>query len=164
MVWINWSLCRRHRRRFPFLPFMLLHQEVVLWEQALSLTVRCLNFDFIGTNPDESTEDVGTIQAPTSWRPLMQDSATTDLFFDFYVNTEPPRSSKAMEAIILLASVRRSLFPTDKDTMGSACRCCALCSTGNWRNGARTTFGKASSSGRGNIHRKHVWVGRVCPS
>jgi exportin-7 len=84
-------------------------------EQALSLTVRCLSFDFIGTNPDESTEDVGTIQAPTSWRPLLQDPATTELFFEFYANTDPPRSSKAMEAIILLASVRRSLFPTDKD-------------------------------------------------
>ena len=90
-------------------------QEVVLGEQALSLTVRCLNFDFIGTNPDESTEDVGTIQAPTSWRSIIQDSATTDLFFDFYRTTDPPRSSKAMEAIILLASVRRSLFPSDKD-------------------------------------------------
>eukprot|EP00339_Tiarina_fusa_P025551 CAMPEP_0117081488 /NCGR_PEP_ID=MMETSP0472-20121206/57423_1 /TAXON_ID=693140 ORGANISM="Tiarina fusus, Strain LIS" /NCGR_SAMPLE_ID=MMETSP0472 /ASSEMBLY_ACC=CAM_ASM_000603 /LENGTH=1120 /DNA_ID=CAMNT_0004809417 /DNA_START=198 /DNA_END=3560 /DNA_ORIENTATION=+ len=90
-------------------------QEVVLGEQALSLTVRCLSFDFIGTNPDESTEDVGTIQAPTTWRPLLQDPATTELLFDFYANTEPPRSSKAMEAIILLASVRRSLFPTDKE-------------------------------------------------
>eukprot|EP00542_Grammatophora_oceanica_P008574 CAMPEP_0194056758 /NCGR_PEP_ID=MMETSP0009_2-20130614/61147_1 /TAXON_ID=210454 /ORGANISM="Grammatophora oceanica, Strain CCMP 410" /LENGTH=141 /DNA_ID=CAMNT_0038706247 /DNA_START=211 /DNA_END=633 /DNA_ORIENTATION=- len=84
-------------------------------EQALSLAVRCLNFDFIGTNPDESTEDVGTIQAPTSWRTLLQDHATTDLLFDFYAKTEPPRSSKAMESIILLSSIRRSLFPTDKD-------------------------------------------------
>jgi exportin-7 len=90
-------------------------QEAILGEQALSLTVRCLSFDFIGTNPDESTEDVGTIQAPTSWRALLQDPATTELLFDFYANTSPPQSSKAMEAIILLASVRRSLFPTDKD-------------------------------------------------
>ena len=90
-------------------------QEKILGEQSLALTVRCLSFDFIGTNPDESTEDVGTIQAPTSWRALLQDSATTELFFDFYANTTPPRSSKAMEAVILLASVRRSLFPTDKD-------------------------------------------------
>jgi exportin-7 len=77
--------------------------------------VKCLNFDFIGTNPDESADDVGTIQAPTSWRPLISDPATTDLLFDFYANTEPPQSSRAMEAIILLSSVRRSLFPTDKD-------------------------------------------------
>lgn len=90
-------------------------QEKVLGENSLALIVRCLSFDFIGTNPDESTEDVGTIQAPTSWRTLLQDPATTELFFEFYAKTEPPRSSKAMEAIILLASVRRSLFPTDKD-------------------------------------------------
>lgn len=31
-------------------------------EQSLSLSTRCLSFDFIGTNPDESAEDVGTIQ------------------------------------------------------------------------------------------------------
>lgn len=90
-------------------------QQDILGEQSLSLAVRCLNFDFIGTNPDESTEDVGTIQAPTSWRPLLSDPATTELLFDFYANTEPPQSAKAMEAIILLSSVRRSLFPTDKD-------------------------------------------------
>lgn len=77
--------------------------------------VRCLNFDFIGTNPDESTEDVGTIQAPTSWRNVLQDPATIEMLFEFYANTDPPRSSKAMEAVILLCSVRRSLFPTDKD-------------------------------------------------
>lgn len=90
-------------------------EQAILGEQSLALCVRCLNFDFIGTNPDESTEDVGTIQAPTSWRPLLSDMATTDLLFEFYAKTEPPQSSKAMEAIILLSSVRRSLFPTDKD-------------------------------------------------
>ena len=90
-------------------------QEAILGEQALSLTVRCLNFDFIGTNPDESTEDVGTIQAPTTWRAILQDPATTELLFDFYAKTEPPRSSKAMEAVILISSIRRSLFPTDKE-------------------------------------------------
>jgi exportin-7 len=88
---------------------------MVMGEQALSLAVRCLNFDFIGTNPDESTEDVGTIQAPTAWKPLLSDPSTTELLFHFYANTEPPQSSKAMEAIILLSSVRRSLFPNDKD-------------------------------------------------
>jgi exportin-7 len=90
-------------------------QQAILGDQALSLVVRCLDFDFIGTNPDESTEDVGTIQAPTSWRLVLQDSATMDLLFDFYAKTDPPRSSKAMEAVILLSSVRRSLFPTDRD-------------------------------------------------
>ena len=90
-------------------------QEVILGEQALGLAVRCLNFDFIGTNPDESTEDVGTIQAPTNWRPVLQDPGTIELLLDFYANTDPPRSNKAMEAVILICSVRRSLFPSDKE-------------------------------------------------
>ena len=90
-------------------------QEAILGEQSLALTVRCLSFDFIGTNPDESTEDVGTIQAPSSWRSVLQDPQTMDLLFDFYAKTAPPRSSKAMEAVILLCSIRRSLFPTDKE-------------------------------------------------
>eukprot|EP00559_Dactyliosolen_fragilissimus_P000768 CAMPEP_0184866004 /NCGR_PEP_ID=MMETSP0580-20130426/20229_1 /TAXON_ID=1118495 /ORGANISM="Dactyliosolen fragilissimus" /LENGTH=390 /DNA_ID=CAMNT_0027365433 /DNA_START=294 /DNA_END=1462 /DNA_ORIENTATION=+ len=90
-------------------------QEAILGEQSLSLTVRCLSFDFIGTNPDESTEDIGTIQAPSTWRNVLQDPSTIELLLHFYSETTPPRSSKAMEAIILLCSVRRSLFPTDKD-------------------------------------------------
>lgn len=37
-------------------------QESAMLEQALTLCTRCLSYDFIGTNPDESSEDVGTIQ------------------------------------------------------------------------------------------------------
>jgi len=71
--------------------------------QSLSLITRCLGFDFIGTNPDESNEDVGTIQIPISWRPLIMSKENMDCLFEFYKSTEPPRSSKAMEAIILLS-------------------------------------------------------------
>lgn len=91
-------------------------QEAILGEQALSLSLKCLNFDFIGTNPDEATtEDVGTIQVPTTWRNVIQEPSTIDLFFHFYTTTEPPQSALAMENIILLSSVRRSLFATDKE-------------------------------------------------
>jgi len=93
----------------------LSQQQAILADQSLRLLVRCLSFDFIGTNPDESIEDVGTIQAPTAWRSVLQDSTTLELFFAFYSKTEPPLSSKAMEVIILLCSIRRSLFPTDKE-------------------------------------------------
>lgn len=37
------------------------------------------------------------------------------LFLDFYKNTQPPSSSEALQSIILLSSVRRSLFATDKE-------------------------------------------------
>ena len=45
----------------------------------------------------------------------MQDTATMTILIEFYNNTEPPRSSSAMQALILLSSVRRSLFRTDKE-------------------------------------------------
>ena len=41
-------------------------QEKAMGEQALSLVVKCLSFDFIGTNPDDSSEDVNTIQVRLS--------------------------------------------------------------------------------------------------
>ncbi|CAM9433954.1 unnamed protein product [Ascophyllum nodosum] len=91
-------------------------QENAMLEQALSLCTRCLSYDFIGTNPDESSEDVGTIQqVPSSWREVVTDPSTFSSLFEFYKNTEPPRSNQAMQSIVLLSSVRRSLFPKETD-------------------------------------------------
>jgi hypothetical protein len=47
--------------------------------------------------------------------PVTQDPTTMQLFLDFYKTTEPPSSSEALQSIILLSSVRRSLFTTDKE-------------------------------------------------
>lgn len=33
-----------------------------LQEQALSLSLKCLSFDFVGTSLDESSEEFGTVQ------------------------------------------------------------------------------------------------------
>jgi exportin-7 len=82
---------------------------------ALTLATACLSFDFIGTNPEESTEDVGTVQVPSSWRPIVQDTSTIQLFFDFYLTSDPPRSSLALQSLVQLSSVRRSLFPSEKE-------------------------------------------------
>jgi exportin-7 len=82
---------------------------------SLNVSASCLGFDFIGTNPDESAEDVGTIQVPSTWRVTISDPTTIQLFLHFYANTVPPTSSKALECVILLTSIRRSLFSTDSD-------------------------------------------------
>jgi exportin-7 len=82
---------------------------------ALILATACVSFDFIGTNPEESAEDVGTVQVPSSWRPLIQDTSTMRLLFDFYASTEPPRSNMALQALVQLSSVRRSLFSSEKE-------------------------------------------------
>lgn len=36
--------------------------------QLLKLSYNCLNYDFIGTSTDESSDDLCTVQIPTSWR------------------------------------------------------------------------------------------------
>lgn len=89
--------------------------EVRLREQALTLALRCLSFDFVGTSLDESTEDLGTIQVPSSWRSLLEDPTTTELFFSIYIGNTPPVSSTALECLVRLASVRRSLFTNDAE-------------------------------------------------
>lgn len=84
-------------------------------ERSLKLVLACLSYDFIGTSLDEASEELGTIQVPTSWRSIMEDPATQALFFDAYRNTSPPESTISLEVLVLLASLRRSLFSSDED-------------------------------------------------
>lgn len=91
--------------------------EDKLREQAIALSLKCLSFDFVGTSLDESSEDLGTIQIPSSWRPLLEESATMQLFFDYYAKTKPPLSNQALECLTRLASVRRSLFSGETERL-----------------------------------------------
>ena len=75
---------------------------------SMQLYVTCLSFDFIGTNPEDSQEDVGTVQVPSAWRPIVHDCAICN-YFDIYTTSETPTSKLALQALVLL-SVRRSLF------------------------------------------------------
>ena len=84
-------------------------------ERALALVRECLSYDFIGTSLDEAAEELGTIQAPTSWRSAMEDPATLSLFFDVQLSSPPAAAAAALEAIVLLASLRRSLFSSDDE-------------------------------------------------
>ncbi len=90
-------------------------QEASMGEAALTLCKKCIDFDFIGTNPDESGEDVGTVQIPTQWRDSITDGSLLMLLFEFYKTTEPPRSNLAMQCIVLLSSIRRSIFVKEPD-------------------------------------------------
>lgn len=84
-----------------------------LQELALSLSLKCLSFDFVGTSIDESSEEFGTVQIPSSWKPLLEDPSTLQIYFDYYAITKPPLSKEALECLVRLASVRRSLFTND---------------------------------------------------
>ncbi|KAL0380079.1 UNVERIFIED_CONTAM: Exportin-7-A [Sesamum angustifolium] len=84
-----------------------------LQELALSLSLKCLSFDFVGTSIDESSEEFGTVQIPSSWKPVLEDFSTLQIFFDYYALTKPPISKESLECLVRLASVRRSLFTND---------------------------------------------------
>ncbi|KAL3829837.1 hypothetical protein ACJIZ3_018639 [Penstemon smallii] len=84
-----------------------------LQELALSLSLKCLSFDFVGTSIDESSEEFGTVQIPSSWKPLLEDFTTLQIFFEYYALTKPPISKESLECLVRLASVRRSLFTND---------------------------------------------------
>ncbi|CAA3005622.1 exportin-7 isoform X1 [Olea europaea subsp. europaea] len=84
-----------------------------LRELALSLSLKCLSFDFVGTSIDESSEEFGTVQIPSPWKPVVEDFSTLQIFFDYYALTKPPMSKESLECLVRLASVRRSLFTND---------------------------------------------------
>ncbi|XP_066147042.1 exportin-7 isoform X1 [Euwallacea fornicatus] len=81
-----------------------------LMTQLLKLAQNCLTFDFIGTSTDESSDDLSTVQIPTSWRPAFLDFTTLKLFFDLYHSLPNSLSSLALSCLVQIASVRRSLF------------------------------------------------------
>ena len=43
------------------------------------------------------------MQVPSVWRPLIEDSATLQLCFDFYAATKPPLSNAALECLVSFA-------------------------------------------------------------
>ncbi|KAI9093648.1 hypothetical protein K1719_027097 [Acacia pycnantha] len=79
---------------------------------SLSLSLRCLSFDFMGTSYDESSDEIGTVQVPSSWKPVLEDSSTLQIFFDYYAMNQP-FSKEALECLLRLASARRSVFVSD---------------------------------------------------
>ncbi|XP_017780137.1 PREDICTED: exportin-7 isoform X3 [Nicrophorus vespilloides] len=81
-----------------------------LMTHLLKLSQNCLTYDFIGTTTDESSEDLCTVQIPTSWRPAFLDSTTLELFFDMYHSLPATLSSLALCCLVQISSVRRSLF------------------------------------------------------
>ena len=88
-------------------------------EAALQVVLACLSYDIIVTTLDEASEEMGTIQVPSSWRAAMQQPQTTQLFFDLHLRSSPPISSLSLEALVQLASLRRSRSPRTRSARPS---------------------------------------------
>jgi exportin-7 len=65
--------------------------------EAVDLALKCLCFDFLGTNPDESSDTVDRheIQIPAAWKPLFETpSQLPTLFYSIYSTNKPPLSDQ----------------------------------------------------------------------
>ena len=51
-----------------------------LMSHTLQLAHNCLTFDFIGTSLDETSDDLSTVQIPTSWRSGRDDCSYVIVF------------------------------------------------------------------------------------
>eukprot|EP01060_Flectonema_neradi_P006373 TRINITY_DN1429_c2_g1_i1.p1 TRINITY_DN1429_c2_g1~~TRINITY_DN1429_c2_g1_i1.p1 ORF type:complete len:301 (+),score=43.18 TRINITY_DN1429_c2_g1_i1:51-953(+) len=74
--------------------------------QAISISLSCLTFDFIG-NRDEIAEELGAIQIPTSWKQLLVEADAVDLFWKLYSRThQSQQGTEVLKCIVQLAGVR----------------------------------------------------------
>lgn len=89
---------------------------VNLVSHVLRLTKNCLSFDFIGSSTDESSDDMNSVQIPTSWRPAFLDANTLKLFFDLYQILPNGVASCSLSCLVQMTSVRRSLFNNSERT------------------------------------------------
>ncbi|KAI9353121.1 armadillo-type protein [Pilaira anomala] len=90
--------------------FTASNQEQRLQDATLNLLTKCFSYDFNGTSVDEAGEDIGIIQIPSSWRPLFEQPEFLTTLFKAYADFPPPYSSKVMECMVQIASVRKTLF------------------------------------------------------
>ncbi|EGD78507.1 hypothetical protein PTSG_09205 [Salpingoeca rosetta] len=84
---------------------------------VLQLCRGCLSYDFIGSCVDETTDDLKTVQVPSTWKETLTTNNMLPLFFELYLNLEPPLSSHALNCLVQLASIRRTIFATADDRM-----------------------------------------------
>lgn len=88
-------------------------QTEKLKEALLLLMKACLAFDFIGSSYEDSSEDLGSLQIPTTWRPAFEESGYLDILWESWKTFASPVSVLVMECLSQAASIRRSLFSGD---------------------------------------------------
>ncbi|KAF9197727.1 Ran-binding protein 17, partial [Haplosporangium sp. Z 27] len=88
--------------------------DVEKFKECIMILMRtCLSFDFIGTLPDESSDDTGSIQTPSSWRSVFEEPGYLDVLWECWKKFSSPNSVLVMESLSQAASIRRSLFSSD---------------------------------------------------
>eukprot|EP01127_Copromyxa_protea_P017596 TRINITY_DN5388_c0_g1_i1.p1 TRINITY_DN5388_c0_g1~~TRINITY_DN5388_c0_g1_i1.p1 ORF type:complete len:1092 (-),score=154.28 TRINITY_DN5388_c0_g1_i1:102-3377(-) len=87
-------------------------QQDILVQETLKLLLQVLSFDFIGTEPDESSDNIPIIHVPTTWQSIFDSRDSLQILFLCYEKFGPPHSTKCLEILSLLSRVRVSIFRT----------------------------------------------------
>jgi exportin-7 len=90
-------------------------QAALLGDAALQLAIRCLNFDFTGQQQSaEDDSDEISLPVPMSWRKDLNKPELIDLLWDYYKDSAPPQSSRALELLMLYTSVPRAIHESQE--------------------------------------------------
>jgi len=94
------------------------NDERRLSKQVLNLSCNCLSFDFMGTIPDDTSDEQGTVMVPHSWS-MLRDDGIPKLFFDMYSRSCTYQwmecAQFCLQFLVLLAALRRSFFQKEED-------------------------------------------------
>lgn len=90
------------------------HMQKEVAVRAGELCFACLSFDFIGTTPDESSDDVGIVQIPKTWKNFFEEDNILPLLFEVYTKV---KSKVILRCLGHAASTRVSLFYTNLTKM-----------------------------------------------
>eukprot|EP00932_Pfiesteria_piscicida_P013302 SRR837773.24831.p1 GENE.SRR837773.24831~~SRR837773.24831.p1 ORF type:complete len:397 (+),score=122.12 SRR837773.24831:72-1193(+) len=94
------------------------NEERRLTKQVLQLACNCLSFDFMGTIPDETSDEQSTVMVPHSWT-MLRDEGIPKLFFDLFSRSCSAQwadsAQLCLQCLVLLAALRRSFFQKEED-------------------------------------------------
>jgi exportin-7 len=94
------------------------NDERRLLKQVLQLATNCLSFDFMGTIPDETSDEQSTVMVPHSWN-MLREEGIPKLFFDLFSRSctcnWPECAQFCLQCLVLLAALRRSFFQKEED-------------------------------------------------
>mmetsp|Transcript_47243 Transcript_47243/g.101123 ORF Transcript_47243/g.101123 Transcript_47243/m.101123 type:complete len:1094 (+) Transcript_47243:406-3687(+) len=93
-------------------------EERKLMKQVLQLSCNCLSFDFMGTMPDDTSDEQNTVMVPHSWV-MLRDEGIPKLFFDLFTRSTSAQwiecAQLCLQCLVLLAALRRSFFQKEED-------------------------------------------------
>jgi len=94
------------------------NEERRLLKQVLQLSCNCLAFDFMGTIPDETSDEQSTVMVPHSWN-MLREEGIPKTFFDLFSRSCTYQwqdcAQLCLQCLVLLAALRRSFFQKEDD-------------------------------------------------